>query len=234
MQLGPEEIHIWQVDATQDVEAVLPLSGVELHKSAQFRLPHDRRRYRTTRTALRRILAHYLKIPADRLAIRESSAGKPHLAAPAPLEFNVSHSGGLALIAISHQPVGIDLEVMDSSLDWALLAETHCHPREQAYIVGDASAGALDRFYRIWTRKEAYLKGIGTGLTVPPRSFCTLPEWIDAWHLYDWPKPPPGYIAALATPLSRPTWTICEFAGYIDRHEPMSKPNQRRAPWMTR
>ncbi|MCO6440625.1 MAG: 4-phosphopantetheinyl transferase family protein [Nitrococcus mobilis] len=161
------------------------MSGAELHKSARLRLPRDRRRHRTTRSARRRILAHYLK-------------------------------------------------AMDSSLDWALLAEAHCHPREQAYTVGDEPAGALARFYRIWTRKEAYLKGIGTGLTRPPESFCTLSERIDGWSLHNWPEPPPGHVAALATPLSRSAWAVCEFAVHADSYKPMSKPNQRRAPWVTR
>lgn len=235
MRLGSDEIHIWQINTTRDLDPVPPLSESEQHRSSRFHSPHDRQRYRTTRAALRRILAHYLRIPADRVPIREGSAGKPCLLDSAPLEFNVSHSGELALVAVSHRPVGIDLEVMDPSLDWALLAEAHCHPREQVYIAGDGSAGALARFYRIWTRKEAYLKAIGIGLMRAPESFCALPDRIDEWHLHDWPEPPPGYTAALATPLPRPAWTVREFALHAGavriasaagRHEPISKLNQ--------
>lgn len=235
MSLGPKEIHIWQVDTARDLGPVLPLSASEQRRGGRFHSSHDRRRYRTTRAALRLILAHYLEIPADRVPIRTGEAGKPCLPAPAPLEFNVSHSGELALVTISHRPVGVDIEAMDPCLDWALLATAYCHPREQAYIAGDGPAGTLDRFYRIWTRKEAYLKGIGTGLTLPLESFCTLPDRIDDWYLYDWPEPPLGYAAALASPLPRLAWTVREFALYAGavraasvagRHEPISRSSQ--------
>lgn len=216
-----DEIHVWQVDTTRDIQHPSPLIAAEHRRSRRFHSPRDRRRYRSTRAALRHILANYLDLPADLIPIHEGDAGKPCLAAPAALQFNVSHSGDLALVAVSRLPVGIDLECMIPTLDWAVLAAAHCTPPEQAYIAGNGWNRALARFYRVWTRKEAYLKGIGVGLMTAPDLLNVLPERIDDWYLHDWPTPP-GYAGALATPLPKPRWAVREFTWRAGHARPAS------------
>ena len=97
--------------------------------------------------------------------------GKPHLADNSP--FNISHAGDFAVLALSRQTVGVDLEHI-RPLDWQRIALRFFHPEERAYL---AQSTEPERdFFRIWTLKESYLKALGHGFSVSPRSFCVLPE----------------------------------------------------------
>ncbi len=205
MQLEADEIHIWEIDTSAGAAPDAPLTPAERRRAERYRFPRDRRRFEATRAALRHILARYTATPAQRLPLHAGRAGKPYLALTHAPAFNVSHSGERALIAVSHQPVGIDIERQNLRIDWAAVAETHYHPEERAWIAAASDpACRRERFYRLWTRKEAYLKGIGTGLLTDPASFSATAGRIGEWHIGDRPEQPPAYIAALATPLVRP------------------------------
>lgn len=97
--------------------------------------------------------------------------GKPHLADHTP--FNITHAGDYAVLALSAQPVGVDLERF-RPIDWQRIAERFFHPLERAYL--SRSAEPERDFFRIWTLKESYLKAEGTGFSVSPASFAVLPE----------------------------------------------------------
>lgn len=97
--------------------------------------------------------------------------GKPHLADHAP--FNITHAGDYAVLALSNQTVGVDLERF-RPLDWHRIAERFFHPEERAFL---ARSGEPERdFFRIWTLKESYLKAEGTGFSVSPASFALIPS----------------------------------------------------------
>ncbi len=97
--------------------------------------------------------------------------GKPHLADLAP--FNISHAGDYAVLALSRQNVGVDLERI-RPLDWQRIALRFFHPEERVFL---AQSTEPERdFFRIWTLKESYLKAEGTGFSVSPASFAVLPE----------------------------------------------------------
>lgn len=96
--------------------------------------------------------------------------GKPHLPDNAP--FNISHAGDFAVLALSQQPVGVDLERI-RPLDWQRIALRFFHPQERAYLA--QSSEPENDFFRIWTLKESYLKAEGTGFSVSPASFAVLP-----------------------------------------------------------
>ena len=104
--------------------------------------------------------------------------GKPHLADLAP--FNISHAGDFAVLALSRQNVGVDLERI-RPLDWQRISSRFFHPEERAFL---AQSTEPERdFFRIWTLKESYLKAEGTGFSVSPASFAVLPVGAQSAHL---------------------------------------------------
>ena len=101
--------------------------------------------------------------------------GKPHLPDYAP--FNISHTGDYAVLALSRQAVGVDLERI-RPLDWQRIALRFFHPEERAFLA--RSSEPESDFFRIWTLKESYLKAEGTGFSVSPASFAVLPTGEDS------------------------------------------------------
>ena len=99
---------------------------------------------------------------------------KPELTgenAPQSLRFNVSHSGAIAAIAVSHREVGVDAEGIDADLAWRRIADEFFSPAEISALDTVASAGRRRAFFDCWVRKEAYLKALGVGLRRPTTTF---------------------------------------------------------------
>lgn len=159
-------IHVWRVDmddpAWDALVQILPLD--ELEKAARFRTPALQQRYRRCRIALRRLLAQYAgRHPAD-ITFHYGRFGKPELPGQR-WHFNLSHSNRLALIAISPDPIGVDLECMEQpriAIDE--LIGSVCHPDEQRLLHSLDPAERHAAFYQLWTQKEAYCKALGVGL----------------------------------------------------------------------
>jgi 4'-phosphopantetheinyl transferase len=125
--------------------------------------------------ALRRILGGYLLEAPERLAFAYSASGKPRLAEPwatSPLQFNLAHSDGTALLAVtSGRAIGIDLEQMRPLPDAEEMARRFFAPREVDVFRSVAPGDRLRAFYACWTRKEAFLKATGEGLARPLDEF---------------------------------------------------------------
>jgi 4'-phosphopantetheinyl transferase len=163
---------VWSVDlaatAFEPVAAEL-LSPEERDRAARLRVDRDRQRYVMCRSALRVILAGYLQSSPQSLKFTSGEHGKPLLAG-SPVEFNVSHSGDLGLVAVSSSgPVGVDVEApreMSAPMD---LAARYFHPEEREAVERAPSSERHRVFLACWTRKEAVLKNIGAGLTLDPR-----------------------------------------------------------------
>jgi len=117
---------------------------------------------------------------ANDLRIVQAENGKPRLLAYPDLHFNLSHSGTLAVCVVSDQPVGVDVE---EERDIDLKRFSRCfQPEELAWING--SGNSVHAFFRLWTRKESYLKRTGTGLLCDPASFACLPASDPAEDMY--------------------------------------------------
>lgn len=102
----------------------------------------------------------------------EGEHGKPCLQLNKPLHFNMSHSMGWALIGISaHAPVGVDIELPRPLADWTALAQRSLSPAEWANLMALPPGRHAGAFLQCWTRKEACLKALGSGLTVEPGTF---------------------------------------------------------------
>ncbi len=143
------------------------LSADELERAERLRGGILRRRWIASHIALRRALAAELNVPAQSLGFTTDAAGKPHLAGAhaGALEFSLSHSAALAVIAVSRTvPVGADVELIESITDSNAVARRHFSHDEWHALDRLAGDERVEAFYRIWTRKEAYIKATGSGL----------------------------------------------------------------------
>jgi len=201
------KVYIWSIRLDQPEETshlANLLSADETARAARFHFAHDAQRYIVGRAMLRRILSEYMGIAPATVHFDYNPYGKPTLSAAqngAGLEFNLSHSGDHALCAVTHgHAVGVDLEVM-RELDYLALAATVFSPHELAALHSLPSAEQPRAFYNGWTRKEAYIKAHGRGLSMPLTDFdvtlvpqaparllATRPDATEAerWSLYGW------------------------------------------------
>jgi len=176
-----EAVELWWLDldswAAQDPTWDLMLTHEELQRAQAFAFPHLQHRYRATRALLRVILAHYCGRDPRELALLRSTAGKPRIEQCGNLDFNLSHSGPSALVAVTRGqsrrvPVGIDLEHLRSDLDWQGISSQIFHPVEQAALCAED----WRTFFTLWTRKEAWLKAVGTGWIDQSKQVSTITE----------------------------------------------------------
>ena len=166
------EVHLWRVfisgAATSDAAAAGALSEDERARASRFSFEADRGRFVASHVALRRILASYLDATPASLAFGTLAHGKPFLDAPAhgrSLRFSLSHSGDLALVAVSlGREVGVDVERVRPRVDLEGFAARYFSPPEREALARVPPGDRLRAFLEIWTLKEAYLKACGDGL----------------------------------------------------------------------
>lgn len=171
------EVHIWklQPELAGDLARYSRiLSREEQERADRFRFPHLARNFIVDHGRLRLILASYAQTAPQELAFALNEYGKPELAHPAgPLRFNLSHTEGLSLLAVClHSPVGIDVEAVRPMTDWRDIAHSHFSLTEIAALDETPQADRTHAFFRCWTRKEAFLKAHGLGLSIPLDSFA--------------------------------------------------------------
>jgi 4'-phosphopantetheinyl transferase len=172
--LGRDEVHVWLagLDVARQPDDLAPLSAEERRRAARFHFERDRRRFTAARSCLRRLLGAYLGVSPAAIAFGAGPQGKPHLAGPpaaSGLRFNLSHAGDLALIAVTRErEVGADVECIRPVADLARLAASCFSPAERAQLLALQPDDRLAAFFRGWTRKEAYLKARGIGLSCAP------------------------------------------------------------------
>jgi len=200
----PGTVQLWEVDLDAFGGPDL-LSEDERARAARFRFDRDRKRFSAGRTALRIVLANTVKKAPGELTFQYGPAGKPSFAG---VSFNLAHSGARALIAVSDGgAVGVDLEEIHPLDDMVDTARAAFAPGEFDRWRNARAGDRLDLFYRIWTRKEAYLKAIGEGIAQRLQQFEVAFEPGETprilhgaegvWTLADVSKTP-DYIAALA------------------------------------
>jgi 4'-phosphopantetheinyl transferase len=180
------------------------LTEADRQQADALRRPRDRARFLAARGWLRRLLARQLDCAPQELNIVRGPHGKPAIASCA-LRFNASRSAGVALYATSWgMEVGVDIEEVRESADVDAIAARFFSRSEQRELAPLPAATRRQASFRCWTRKEAYLKGIGVGLTVAlerievgtrGRQPATLSGW-SVHHVHV----APGYAAAVATP----------------------------------
>jgi 4'-phosphopantetheinyl transferase len=168
--LLPDEVHVWFVNLAVDghtvAELITSLLLAEQERAASFRSEDARRQFVVTRSALRSILSSYLDVSPLQLKFVHGPQGKPALAQWDWLHFNVSHSADVALIAVTRcGEVGIDVERLRAFANDLVMAERFFSPREVELLRALTGPQRCEAFFHAWTRKEAYLKASGKGLS---------------------------------------------------------------------
>lgn len=227
MELAGHAVHVWT--AQLDVPAAVldrygaTLSADERMRARRFRRADLRHRYVASRGVLRALLAAYLGTSARALRFAYGLHGKPALPVavrPEGLEFNLSHSGAMLVVAIGRcRPLGIDVEQVRAQRDVLNLARRFFHPEEVTELALVPAARRAEAFHACWSRKEALVKGLGAGLTLPLRTFrvpadppCPgramrpqgQPDAVTDWMVVDLGVAE-GYTAALAVAAGQPS-----------------------------
>lgn len=168
-ELAAGAVHLWRFPLTSLSPLEHLLNKDERQRAERLRLPAKARAFVVARARLRQILASYLDRDPQTLNFTYGPSGKPALSgvADAPA-FNLAHSGDWGLCAVANDgEMGVDIEALDSELDYAALAERFFSTNEKKYLQECPSWRRRRLFFRIWTRKEAWLKGKGGGFSEP-------------------------------------------------------------------
>lgn len=175
LSLMSNDVHIWR--ATLDIPSArvkmyeCTLTYDELKRAAQFRFPHHCHRFIIGRGILRAILGNYLSVEPEAIRFSYTHYGKPHLVyheGQTLVQFNVTHSEGVALYIVSQaRAVGIDMEFHRQVPDLTAIAKRFFSPSENRMLHDLPPSEWSWAFLRCWTRKEAYSKARGMGLTLP-------------------------------------------------------------------
>ncbi len=232
--LGRNEVHVWltEHDPGQALNAqyVASLSGEEHARAAGFRFEEHRVRFVARRYFLRAVLGKYLEIEPHRIGIETNFYGKPQVCGRTPLSFNLSHSGNVSLLALAEdKELGIDIERIDRTVNVDEVSRRFFSRMEVAQILGLPPELRKPAFFVCWARKEAFVKAVGRGLSLPLDRFSVscgpgepaalleggdeeneLPRWV----LLDLPSVP-GFATALAgeVPIEHVTCRRWECAG---------------------
>jgi 4'-phosphopantetheinyl transferase len=214
--LADNEVHVWRAGLELPSSQVQRLRGIltddELDRANRFSLEMDRQRFIAARGTLRFILSRYITIHPGYLRFYYNQYGKPFLAPEFSsylLNFNLSHSGGMALYAISrNMELGVDVERVRSDFEYEEIAKRFFSVNEVAILGTIPIERKLEAFYNCWARKEAYIKAHGKGLLLP----------LDSFDVSFAPWEPPMLLVTKEEPQERFLWTLLDLKpglGYV-------------------
>lgn len=177
MQLDSNEVHVWTADLAIPPEQVKVkfefLNADERARAERFHFPMHSRRFIAARSDLRQILSLYLNIKPKDIVFEYTQHKKPYLHLPdhSRIQFNVSHSEDIAIYAVTlDHDIGIDIEKIKTSYD-PKVANRYFSQRENEALTHLTPEERIVGFYRVWSRKEALVKAVGKGLSIPLSSF---------------------------------------------------------------
>jgi 4'-phosphopantetheinyl transferase len=178
LHLPDHEAQVWKVhlpiDARASAEFQRTLDADERSRAARFRFEHDRNLFTTARGLLRSLIGRYCGIEAQEVRFNYGEQGKPGLATPArQISFNLSHSGDMVVLAFtSCSAVGVDVERCRADLATRQIASRFFADEEVEALFSLSADAQLTGFFRCWTRKEAFIKARGEGLSIPLSDFA--------------------------------------------------------------
>jgi 4'-phosphopantetheinyl transferase len=233
LTLPEGEVQLWRVDleaiGSEEARWKQVLSADELTRAARFHFSRDRQHFVAARALLRTILASYMAIDPAAVSFSYSKKEKPSLGpaqAASGIRFNLTHSGGVALLAFTRgRDVGVDVENIRNNFELEAIARRFFSPHEQSQLFALAPEARVEAFFRCWTRKEAYIKATGDGLSLPLSQFdvslaagdnnallATRPEAAEGerWLLREVPAGV-GYVAALC--IRGRNWKLHDWSG---------------------
>jgi 4'-phosphopantetheinyl transferase len=217
LELAKNEVHVWCAALDQDPTLIeqfhATLTSDEQERAAKFYFPKDRQHFIVARGLLRLILGRYLDQRPAQLRFTYNAYGKPRLGTATSLHFNLSHSKGLALLGVSSdRELGIDLEYIRTDFPFEQVAKSVFSVSERNILRSLPDALKPEAFFNAWTRKEAYIKALGQGLSIPLDQFdvafapgepAALREVRGTWeNAHNWTlqhlSPAPNYAGAIA------------------------------------
>jgi len=215
LALTDNEVHLWHLPLNQvaqrDLERAYDrlLTPDERERCERFAFERDRRQFLAGRSLLRIVLSKYAAIPPHLWRFSVNEYGKPRIESPAAgpdLRFSVTHTPSVAAVAVAvGLRVGLDAECVSRSTDWQTVAENYFTPEEWGYLTSLPDADQRAGFFQIWTLKEALLKALGRGLSIPLNAFRfefplgrppqvhfsgAMPDRLDQWLFWHFTEPP--------------------------------------------
>jgi 4'-phosphopantetheinyl transferase len=193
--LAGNEVHVWHTDLTvlvADLDRLFPLlDHHEQSRAARFIVPEPRVQYILSRAFLRITLGQYLNIEPGKVHFHVAERGKPELAEEHGLYFNLSHTEGTTVIAVTQAGrVGVDVERIRENLDPLQLGARFFSAKESEWLRAQPHDQRFAAFFACWTAKEAYVKAGGAGLAAPLDGFGVIPRAGNAeLHLEIYGKP---------------------------------------------
>ena len=212
------EIHIWKINVDEFSEISVNqhlniLTGNERARASGFKFYKDRKNFIISRAILRKLSGQYLRTDPKGISFFSEKYGKPQLKHDTTLKFNLSHSGKMIVIGfINHYDIGVDVEHIRNDFDTMDIAKHFFSKQEIKALYTTSYSEKHLAFYRCWTRKEAFIKALGNGLSYPLDSFSVsldndhevqLESILDKshdeknWNLFSF-RPNDNYIAAIA------------------------------------
>jgi len=178
VHIPADATHVWLLDCRQPAVVLdklfALLDGEERGRAKRYRFDADRNRYIVSRAALREVLAAYLHCAPGEIEFDLAEHGKPRLGErhATPLRFNLSTSGDWAMLAVTlGREVGVDVERINSARADREIVSYYFAPGELQALEAMAEGEWLQGFFNCWTRKEAFIKATGEGLSRPLDSF---------------------------------------------------------------
>ncbi len=179
LKLSDNEVHVWRASLEPSLSVIQSLQQIlsedDVIKAHRFYFEKDRHHFIVARGLLRTLLGRYLAVDPGGLRFCYNSYGKPALDLPSDksrLNFNLSHSHSMVLYAFTlSREVGIDVEYMRPNIEYEQLAASSFSPFENAVFHALPAEIKPQAFFNCWTRKEAYIKARGGGLSIPLDQF---------------------------------------------------------------
>lgn len=206
MKLTANQVDIWDIDLSGEKDGVEFCRGLlapdEIERADRFYFEKHRRRYTVGRAALRQILGRYLDFAPEKLIFAYGEKGKPELAGgleESGIQFNLSNSDEAALLGVTQGlTVGVDIELINPEFATREIAERFFSAPEVQCLRALPAEIQSEAFFSCWTRKEAYIKALGEGLSVP----------LDSFEVAFAPDVPAALLAVRVNPAEVARWSM--------------------------
>lgn len=210
IRLTAKEVHVWRIPLLQSHNLIQSFRSVlsqdEVERADRFHFETHTRRFIVARAAMRQILGRYMGIPPHKLEFSYGVKGKPEFSPELnenAITFNLSHSRNFSLLAVARfLRLGIDIEFVNHEVATEEIAERFFSVNEIAMLRALPPSERVEAFFCVWTRKEAYIKALGEGLSVP----------LDSFDVAFGPNVPPGLLRSGVSSAEVSRWSMYDMA----------------------
>lgn len=203
IRLSENDVHVWQSDLSPEKSLETSLFSIlstnEKKRAGRFRFKQDRTNFIAARAILRLLLGKYLRKNPEKIVFEYGEFGKPTVSGQNGLQFNISHSGGLGLFTFTRKNlIGVDVELIKTEIELKEIAERFFSQNEFKALSQMPVEEQPQAFFNCWTRKEAFIKAVGDGLSFP----------LDKFEVSMAPKDPAQLLATHWDPEERSKWSL--------------------------